>query len=223
MRNLKDSIKAVIFDLDGLLIDSEMIYYQIEVDFLGRYGHSITKEEYSHNNSGKTLVKNVTYMVEHYNLPVSVEDGLAFVMAREKEYFNQGVPLKPGVQELLQFLKENGRKIIMASSSTRERAEGVLTKNHIIQYFDDMVFGPEIKNGKPHPEIFLKASEKAGEPPQNCLVLEDSEAGIQAAYSAGIPVIGIPDMKVPDEKYQAMATALLPSLLDVISYMEEET
>ncbi len=216
-------IKAVIFDLDGLLIDSEMIYYQIEVDFLKTYGHTITLEEYAHNNSGKTLVKNVTYMVNQYQIPLSVEEGLSFVMAREKEYFSKGVPLKPGATELLHFLKDNRYQIIMASSSTRERAEGVLARNQILSFFDDMVFGPEISNGKPHPEIFLKASEKAKEPPQNCLVLEDSEAGIQAAYAAKIPVICIPDLKIPDQKYQDMATRLLPSLSDVIPFIREDS
>ncbi|MCD8084218.1 MAG: HAD family phosphatase [Clostridiales bacterium] len=215
--------KAVIFDLDGLLIDSEMIYYEIEVDFLKKYGDTITLEEYAHNNSGKTLVENVSYMVNHYRLPISVEEGLTYVLSREKEYFRKGVFLKPGAEELLRFLGENGYPIGMASSSTRERAEGILARNHVLQYFDSTVFGPEITKGKPDPEIFLKASEKLKEAPSDCLVLEDSEAGIQAAYSAGIPVICIPDLKTPDEKYQAMTEALLPSLADVIPWIRKNS
>ena len=84
-----------------------------------------------------------------------------------------------------------------------------------------MVFGTEVKRGKPHPDIFLKACEYAKEPPENCLVLEDSEAGVQAAYAAGIDVICIPDMKTPGEKFRKMAAAELSSLNDVIGWLEQ--
>ena len=92
-------------------------------------------------------------MIRIYDLPITLEEGLDFA---EKSY-----------------------KIILATSSTRDRALGVLDQNGIRAYFDEMVFGTEVKRGKPNPDIFLKACEKAGEIPENCLVLEDSEAGVQ--------------------------------------------
>lgn len=109
----------------------------------------------------------------------------------------------------------------MASSSTKERAVGVLGQNGIGAFFDHMVFGEDVERGKPYPDIFKKACEYAKEPPENCLVLEDSEAGIQAAYAAGIDVICIPDMKEPGEEFRRMETAELPSLADVISWLEK--
>lgn len=84
-----------------------------------------------------------------------------------------------------------------------------------------MVFGEEVKRGKPFPDIYVKACEYAGEPPQNCLVLEDSEAGIQAAYSAGIEVICIPDMKASGEEFCRKTTVQFSSLGDVIPWLDQ--
>lgn len=215
-------INTVIFDLDGLLIDSEIISYQIDCDLAGKYGCKFEKETYVCNYSGKTGIENMKNLIKTYNLPISIEEGLEFVAAREKEYFNKGVALKDGALELLKFLKENNFKIVLASSSKRKRAESVLAQNNILDYFDEMVFGVEVEKGKPFPDIFLKACEKADQSPENCLVLEDSEAGIKAAYSAGIKVICIPDMKFPREKFKKMTTEILNSLADVIKFLKAD-
>ncbi len=213
--------KAVIFDLDGLLIDSEIISYQLYKDLTGRYGHSFSLEEYARNYSGKTGLGNMETIIRSYDLPISIEEGLAFVGEKEKEYVKKGVALKTGAEKLLAYLKDRRCRIVLATSSTRNRALEILGQHGLEHYFDDMVFGTEVKNGKPHPDIFLKACEKAKEPAQSCLVLEDSEAGIQAAHSAGIDVICIPDMKVPGEPFSAMTAAVLPSLLEVIPWLED--
>ena len=211
---------TVIFDLDGLLIDSEIISYRLYCDLLGKYGHSISLEEYARTLSGKAAAENMKNVVKTYQLPFSVEEGLAIVLAMEKEYLKKGVALKPGARLLLQYLKEHHFKILLASSSLKDRAISILKQNKIEHFFDDMVFGPEIERGKPYPDIFLKAREKSGEDPENCLILEDSEAGLQAAHFAGIDVICVPDMKVPADKFKKMAVCELPSLKDVIGWLE---
>ena len=212
--------KAVIFDLDGLLIDSEIISYNMYADLLRKYQFRFSLERYARQYSGKNEVTNMQNLVFTYHLPITVEQGLAYVDALEKEYFAKGVPLKPGARELLRFLKRSKVKILLASSSTRERALFVLAQNGIESYFDAMVFGPEIEHGKPAPDIFIKAREKSGEASGDCLILEDSEAGIRAAYAAGIDVICIPDMKRPDGAFLSAAAAVLPSLLDVPAWLE---
>ena len=140
-------------------------------------------------------------------------------MKIENKLLEQGVDLKSGAKELLRYLKDKGFKIVIASSSTKDRALNILKQHNLIEYFDEFVFGHEVKNGKPNPDIFIKACEKISENPEGCLVLEDSEAGIQSAYSANIPVICIPDMKMPDKSYLDMTKAVLNSLEDVISYL----
>lgn len=212
-------IKAVIFDLDGLLIDSEIISYKIYKEILHQFGHDFSIEEYAQNFSGKTEVKNVTNLIDTYGLPWTVEMGLNNVLEIESKFLAQGVDLKAGAKELLADLKDKCIKMAIASSSTEDRALTILRQHNIIEYFDEFVFGHEVKKGKPNPDIFLKACDKLSEKPEECLVLEDSEVGIQAAYSASIPVICIPDMKVPNHHYLNMTKTVLHSLEEVIYYL----
>ena len=213
--------KAVIFDLDGLLIDSETIAYKIDSELVGKYGHEFPLAEYIAHYSGKTVKDNAGRLVEVYGLPYTPDEALKWIIARDNEYIGQGVPLKKGARELLEFLKSKGIKVLLATSSVRERAVDILSQNGIDGFFDDMLFGDEVKNGKPAPDIYLKAMERTGVPAEECLVLEDSEAGIRSAHSAGVDVICIPDMKAPAEEYRAMAYRVIPSLDRVIGILEE--
>lgn len=215
-------IKAVIFDLDGLLIDSEIISYKLYQELLKPYGYEFSINDYAENYSGKPAVVNMNAIIKRFNLSLNIETGLNKVELMEKEFLADGVNLKAGAKELLEYLKTNQYKIAMASSSLKERALDILDKHHIQDYFDMFVFGYEVEKGKPNPDIFLKACEELGESPEDCLVLEDSEAGIQAAYSANVPVICIPDMKKPNQTYEEMLVLSLDSLYDVISYLEKK-
>ena len=142
--------KAVIFDLDGLLIDSEVISHRLYDELLHRYGKSVTVAEYARDYSGKTGVANMTNVIARYNLPITVEEGLTWEVAREKELL-QDVQLKPGAAALLSWLKTEGVAVVLATSSVRERAVEVLTRLGVVQYFDDMVFGTEIERGPRRP------------------------------------------------------------------------
>lgn len=210
-------IKAVIFDLDGLLIDSEIVSYKIYKEILNQFGYRFSIEEYAQNYSGKTEVNNVTNLIDRYNLPWTVEIGLDNVFKIEDKFINAGIDLKTGAKELLTYLKENNFKVAIASSSTKDRALTILKQHNLVEYFDEFVFGNEVEKGKPNSDIFLKACDKLLENPEECLVLEDSEAGIQAAYSANIPVICIPDIKVPNQHYLNMTKEVLSSLEEVIN------
>ena len=212
--------KAIIFDLDGLLIDSEIISYNLYADLLRKYQFRFSLERYARQYSGKNEVTNMQNLIFTYHLPITLEQGLSYVSALEKDYFARGIPLRPGALELLNYLKHRQIKILLASSSTRERALFALSQNHIETYFDAMVFGPEIAHGKPAPDIFIKTQAKSGEAGADCLILEDSEAGIRAAYAAGIDVICIPDMKRPDDVFLSATAAVLPSLLDVPLWLD---
>ncbi|MDE6968451.1 MAG: HAD hydrolase-like protein, partial [Eubacterium sp.] len=116
---------TIIFDLDGLLIDSEMISYQLYCDLTAIYGHTFSMEQYIHDYSGRTGVQNMQLLIETCRLPISLEEGLTFAEQKEREYLEKGVNLKPGAVELLSYLKKNQYQILLASSSTRERAQGV--------------------------------------------------------------------------------------------------
>lgn len=208
-------IKAVIFDLDGVIIDSEPIAYGILRDLVKPYGCDIPMDDYTTNYLGRTIARAMTTIRETFGIPLSEDELMALYLKKEKECISDGVPLKPGAKELISELKNNNIKMIVASSSLRERAEGILSSHNLLKFFDDLVFGYEVPKGKPSPDIFLKACEKLGVATEDAIVIEDSEAGIQASYSAGIKVICIPDMKAPSKEYKEKATYIVNSLYDV--------
>ena len=214
-------IKAVIFDLDGLLIDSEPIAYSILQDMVKPYGGFITLQDYTANYLGRTVRTGMHTIATNYNIPIDEEELFSLYLKLEEERVAQGIPLKKGGKELLTYLKSNGYKMIVASSSLRKRAEDILSYHNISHYFDDMVFGYEVENSKPYPDIFLKACEKLGINTDEAIVLEDSESGIQAGYSANIPVICIPDLKLPEKEFLSKASFVFDSLFDVIEYLEK--
>ncbi len=213
-------LKAIIFDLDGVIIDSEPVAYGILRDMVAPYGGDISLDEYTTQYLGRTVAMGMTTIKHTFDAPESEEELFSKYMSMEKERVAVGIPLKPYVREILSYLKENNIKTIVASSSVRERAEKILRSHDILKYFDDLVFGYEVPRGKPHPDIFLKACEKLGVSADEAIVIEDSEAGINASYSANIPVICIPDMKYPVKKYEDMATYIVENLNDAMKIIE---
>lgn len=216
-------INTVIFDMDGLLIDSEMMWYQLYQEMLKPYGYGFSVEDYTQTYSGRVLLEILSEIKSRFELPYVPEENVEMLFAWEENYIEKGIPLKKGARELLQYLKGHKYKILLATSSVPKRAHAILEKNQVAEYFDDMAFGTEVKRGKPYPDIFLKAAEKAGERPENCLVLEDSEAGVKAAYAAGIPVICIPDLKKPNQEMKEKTAAILEDLTGVITFLEKES
>ena len=209
-------IKAVLFDLDGLLINSEIIYYQMTEELVRKYGGTFTLQQYVKNHSGRTLADNIQGYIDLCDMPITVEEGMEWTRNREIELTNDGIPLKPGAEELIKYLDKQGIRMILATSSLPDRAEKLLRQNGVFDYFADSVCGSEVTRGKPDPEVFLLAAKKAGELPADCLVLEDSENGVRAAHAGGFPVICVPDLKVPAKEVLDMTTAVVKSLDEVI-------
>ncbi len=215
-------IDTVIFDLDGLLIDSEYSFYKMDENFLRRYDKTFSLDDYVKYHCGKTVIDNISLFIKKYYLPISLDEGLKIINEDIQKDIDRGIPLKKGAKELLDYLKENRYKIVLATSSTKERALTLLEKDQVLDYFDGYVFGSDVKHGKPYPDVFLKAADIVDSDPKKCLVLEDSEAGIKAAYDAHIKVICIPDLKMPDNDHQKLLEAMLPSLDEVITYLKKD-
>ena len=191
-------IRAIIFDMDGLMIDSERV----------------TFESYQEVLKDMNLTMDRTFYV---SLLGRTKEGIAKQFYDEQE----GVPLKPGLLHLLSYLKkEHHYKTIVATSSTRDRVDKILKQAHITDYFDDSICGDEVTKGKPNPEVFLKSCEKLGVKSDEAYVLEDSESGIMAAYSANIKVICVPDMKYPEAQYASKCYKIVETLDDVIDILE---
>lgn len=214
-------IKAVIFDMDGLMIDSERVTFEGYQHVLAKENLTMSEEKYK-TLLGKPVKAVHDLFKEDYGPQYDVDQIIKDVHAYIAKCFEtEGVPLKPGLVELLKYLKENNYKTIIATSSHRNRVDLIVKQAQIDQYFDDSICGDEVTKGKPNPEVFLKACQKLQVSPQDALVLEDSESGINAAYNADIKVIGIPDMKYPEEKYVKMTYKIMDNLFQVKDFLEE--
>ena len=212
--------KAVIFDMDGLMINSERVTFEGYQLVMRKLGLSISEDFYK-QLLGKTLPTAYQIFYNEYGDDFPMEQVLNDVHQYMADLFDQeGVPLKKGLLELLIYLKENNYKTIVATSSTRKRVDHILGLADIIKYFDDSICGDEVTHGKPHPEVFLRACEKLGVNPSDAIVLEDSEAGIQASYDANIKVICIPDMKYPEKQYEEKTFKILKDLTEVTAYLK---
>lgn len=212
--------KAIIFDMDGLMIDSERVTYQEYVKKLHMLGHDDFTEDLYKHCLGKNKPGICKVFTDHYGDNFPMKEVWDDVHVWIDESLRNHVPKKDGLDELLQYLKTHGYKTIVATSSARVRVDEILKNAEIVDYFDDSICGDEVKHGKPDPEIFLTACQKLGVTPDEALVLEDSEAGILAAYNGRIDVICVPDMKYPEPDYASKATKIVDSLKDVIDYLE---
>ncbi|WP_418467277.1 HAD family hydrolase [Faecalibacillus faecis] len=213
-------IKAIIFDMDGLMIDSERVTFECYQEILK--GMNLTMdEEFYKTLLGKPLKGIYQRFYDVYGNDFPIEDVIKDVHAlMAKRFETEGVPIKTGLKSLLEYLKENNYKTIVATSSNRDRVDTILSQAQITDYFDDSICGDEVTKGKPNPEVFLKSCQKLGVNVDEAIVLEDSEAGIQASYDTGIKVICIPDMKYPEKQYEEKTFKILKDLNDVTEYLK---
>ena len=215
-------MEAVIFDLDGLLADTEIISLKVYQELLEDFGIPFTEETYSREYSGHREEENVQRFLDAYDLPWNFYQTLEKVYELEARILVKGVNLKKGAKNLLAFLQREGLPIALATSSVESRARMILDSNGILSLFDHLVFAKDVKRSKPYPDIFLKACSDLNVLPENCLVLEDSEAGIEAASRAGIPVICIPDLKMPAQSFLNKTEQVFQDLDAVRDYLESK-
>lgn len=219
---MNDQRKTVIFDMDGVIFDTENLClksweYAAEQD--GIEGIS----DVFKSVIGTTYVRTKEIVLGHYGEDFPYEE----FRKRAGEYFygyeqKYGMPIKPGVFEIMNWLKENGYTIGLASSTARVNVERELKGAGLFEYFDSITCGDSVKKSKPEPDIYLKACKSLGVRPEDCYAIEDSINGVISAYRAGINTIMVPDMLQPDEETEKKLTAKCGSLLDVIRFMENE-
>ncbi|EOH1686197.1 HAD family hydrolase [Enterococcus hirae] len=215
--------KAVIFDMDGLLFDTEIVYYEASQMVADQMGFPYDKELYLKylGVSDEEVWANYHQIFASFgknNVQKFINDAYEETIRR----FSLGaVQLKPGVIELLDFLEKHRIPKVVASSNQRHIIELLLEKNQLTNYFETIVSAENVKRAKPDPEIFLLAHEYLGTKKQETLVLEDSKNGILAAASAEIPVIMIPDLLAPSEDLQQKTLAVLSSLHEVPGYLKK--
>lgn len=206
--------KGVIFDQDGLLFDTEQLYTKSWKE-AGRRMNVPVPEEFTHAISGSSG-QGMIDIIHHY-IPmvdaVAYRD-LCYQLCQEEQ--RRFLPEKPGLHEILAYMRENGVKMAVASSSPRPQVERNLKTAGVSQYFDVVVTGEDVTNGKPAPEIFLLAAEKLGLAPEDCYVFEDSFNGVRAGHAAGCCTVMVPDRVPPTEKIKALCDYCCASLLEFV-------
>lgn len=185
--------KAVIFDLDGTLIDSMGIWIQVDKEYLQMRGIPVPDNLFMDVEGGNSFNEICLYFKKKFNLPESIKEIGEEWTKMVAEHYKTDVKLKPGSFELLQFLKEKDIKIGVGTSNSKYLAETVLKANGVLRFFDSIIAGCDDIKGKPFPDIFLKAAKELNLLPRDCLVIEDVLVGVQAAKNAGMDVFAIYD------------------------------
>jgi mannitol-1-/sugar-/sorbitol-6-/2-deoxyglucose-6-phosphatase len=206
---------AVIFDLDGVLADSEPWWNQIDAKLLAEHGVSYCGEY--HRN-----VLGVSYRiaVEFYKNAFHISAPVAELMRRRgeiaSEFFAKNVGLFPSAKTTLEQLREMKLRLALATSSVSASARPFLERTEIGSFFDVIVTGDEVQQGKPDPDIYLRTVDKLGIAPEACLVIEDALAGVAAAKAANMRVAAIPDTRFVDPReYEKKADYILGNLSEI--------
>lgn len=184
--------KGAIFDMDGLLFDTERLYQQAWEEIAGERGVKLDSS-FLREVAGTTGEHTCRIIEQYYHVPNG--NGIREeCMRKVKGKLSEAVPMKKGVPGILRFFREKGIRTAVASSNAAEQIESNLERAGIREYFSVIVSGMEVKHGKPAPDIFLMAAERIGCEPGECFVFEDSENGIRAGHAAGCITVMVPDL-----------------------------
>ncbi|MBQ4165817.1 MAG: HAD family phosphatase [Oscillospiraceae bacterium] len=208
-------IKAVIFDMDGLILDTEKLLVKYWCQAANEAGFPMQREH----------ALNIRSLARKFAIPyLQGEFGEDFdyvsIRSRRMELMSQalerdGLQLKKGICELLEYLKQSGIPSAVATATDYERAKAYLTRVGIFDSFDKIVCATMVESGKPAPDIYLYAAEQLGLPPCECMALEDSPNGVRSAAAAGCVTVMVPDLTQPDEELSRLIFAKADSLFDV--------
>lgn len=216
-------IKAVLFDMDGLLIDTEKYLVKDWCAAAQHYGFDMRREHALH-------IRSLARKYAKPYLRQTFGEGFDYDKVRdmrralvEQDIAKFGLERKAGAVELLTYLKKNGYKTAVATATDETRARDYLERVGLLPYFDRVVCATMVDSGKPAPDVYLYAAKCVGEAPQDCIALEDSPNGVRSAAAAGCHVIMVPDQTQPDDEISSLLTAKADSLLDVIGFIQDNS
>lgn len=215
-------ITSVIFDMDGLLFDTEWIYYECYKKAGVKFGLDFTFELFA-SCVGISREEAARFMKNHFGPHINPEEIDRLTYAYVDEYIENGgdIPFRPGAKEAVEYFHKRGLKIGIASSNLLKWVNFYLNKNNIAQYFNAITTCDEVTNLKPNPEVYLKTADKLGAQVGECLVFEDSVAGATAGINAGMRTCMVPQIKQPDSFIRDHAFKIYKSLADIYPDIDE--
>lgn len=193
------NIDAVIFDMDGSLVDSMWMWRAIDIEYLGRYGISLP-ETLQDSIEGMSFLETAVYFKEHFAIPDSLEEIMGEWNRMAWDKYMYEVPLKKGIPEFLAGCRDSNIRLGIATSNSRELVENVAAVHNLKDYFSCIMTGSDVSKGKPSPDIYLAVAAGLGVTPKRCLVFEDIVAGIQAGRNAGMRVCAVEDEYSADSR-----------------------
>ncbi len=210
---------AVVFDMDGVIFDSERLVLECWNEVAQKHGIE-DMGPVCLKCTGLTVDASRSVMKEYFGQDFPYDTYKAEMSRLFHERYDGGrLPMKPGVEELLAFLKEQGKKVALASSTRSQVVKTELADAGILSYFDAVICGDMVQNSKPAPDIFIRACECLGTDPARSFAVEDSHNGIRSAESAGLRPIMVPDLVPVTEEMEQLTEVILPSLADVKQYL----
>lgn len=196
-------LEAIIFDMDGVLVDSEYTYFQSKSQILKEAGHEV-EESYHFQFMGTTSEYMWEQMKQEFSLPLSVPDYVQKMTdLRQAMIKRDGVQVIPYVQDFVKRLSEAGLKLAVASSSSLAEIKVNLAEIGLAEYFSEVVSTEEVKHSKPAPDVYLAAAERIGVEPENCLGIEDTKNGAGAVHNAGMVCVGFANPVFPPQDLAA--------------------
>jgi HAD superfamily hydrolase (TIGR01509 family) len=222
MSDLKN-IRAVIFDMDGLLLDSEPVGLSAFVESCRECGYEPDTRVY-YKCIGTNYAGTKEVLTREYGPGFPFDDIYPIWHKKYREGITSvPMPLKPGARDILNYLETEGIKKAVVTSTRQETASKMLSNTNLLDYFEFVLGGDQIEKGKPDPEIYLTGCRRLGEEPTHCLALEDSDNGVLAAYSAGVEVIQVPDLIEPSDRVKALGHRIVRSLGEVERLFRQST
>jgi HAD superfamily hydrolase (TIGR01509 family) len=216
---MTEPIRAIIFDLDGVLADSEPWWNQIDAQLLKEYGADY-RGEYHEDVLGVSYPIAVEFYKKTFNISAPTGEMMKRRGEIAAEFFAKKIGLFPNTREVLAQLRELPIRLGLATSSVGASARPFLDRHQIAKFFDVIITGDEIERGKPEPDIYLAAAKKLGVSANECLVIEDSLSGIAAAKAAQMRVAAIPDRRFVDPReYEKQSDYLLNDLSEIAALM----